>query len=179
MGGTIADEREALERELERLESLLALNANWQALRLLKTRAPVGGADRDPELVKLEKALEGNRVFQERRRIAEAIASIDGLVPAQEDDRSEAGAIPFEAALATDTEPVVSFPARQDRLAEAGTAEPNVLPLVALEPGEWTASAEDAEVEIATRARAPSGQRRLKAGSLPASLQSRLRRARQ
>ncbi|HXF54397.1 MAG TPA: hypothetical protein VNK52_09775 [Hyphomicrobiaceae bacterium] len=100
MGGTIAEEREALQAELERLESLLALNANWQALRLLKGRTSALSA-MDPETAaeqaKLESALEHNPVFRQRKLIVEALATIGALSP-------KTGLTDFDA------EPVANLP---------------------------------------------------------------------
>jgi hypothetical protein len=83
MGGTIAEQREVLQWELERLEALLALNANWQALRLLEAREPPEessrGAEFSAERAKLEAALERNPVFRQRKLIVETMVSIDAL----------------------------------------------------------------------------------------------------
>jgi hypothetical protein len=78
MGEASAEEREALVRELGRLESLLALNANWRALQELEVRGGQGldAPETEAQRAKLEAALAGNRVFQKRARVLEAMASL-------------------------------------------------------------------------------------------------------
>jgi|GEM_PF-6277883 len=116
MGGTIAEQREALQAELERLESLLALNANWQALRLLKGRTSVPSAT-DPgaamEQARLESALERNPVFRQRKLIVEALAAIGTLAP-------ETGLKGLDAEPAADL-PEVPPPAPRRIVLAAGT----------------------------------------------------------
>jgi hypothetical protein len=153
MGGTIAEQREALQRELERLEMLLALNANWQALRLLRAREPLGeasgGAEASAERAKLEAALELNPVFRQRLLIVETIASID--------------------ALSEQPNPPDGAPAP-----EATASERPALPSAPPAPGPPSAGVEDGEAPIADRKQAV-GRRPAKSRPAPASLRSRLR----
>jgi hypothetical protein len=167
MGGTIAEEREALERELERLETLLVLNADWQALRLLKARAALGGASEGAEFsterAKLEAALERSPVFRQRKLIAETIASIK----LSQQSNSPDGAPPsIEDTAAAKLELGVTA---LDRSALAPAAPAS---------GEAGASVGDGEVPIADRERA-AGRRPAKSRPAPASLRSRLRQVQQ
>lgn len=161
MDPAIAEQREALELELERVEALLALNASWQALCLLKIRSGDGVAALDPQLgaerARLEAALAGNRVFQQREVVARAIAAIDEPVP--EVQVPESG-----------EQPVVETPRHAEWLATAGPEPelPSVVPSGAL-PQLESAVASAAQASFGAGEEAPA----------PASLLSRLRRVRQ
>lgn len=165
MDPAIAEQREALELELEleleRVEALLALNASWQALCLLKIRSGDGVAALDPQLAaeraRLEAALAGNRVFQQREVVARAIAAIDG--PAPEVQVPESG-----------EEPVVETPRHAEGLA---IADPEPEP-VSVVPDGGHPEPEPA-AGIAAQASFGAGEE----APLPASLVSRLRRVRQ
>jgi hypothetical protein len=162
MDPAIAEQREALELELERVEALLALNASWQALCLLKIRSGDGVAALDPQLgaerARLEAALAGNRVFQQREAVARAIAAIDEPVP--EVLVPEPG-----------EEPVVETPLLGEDGPAIGVAEPQAVSVVPDgEPAEPQSAA-----GVAAQASFGAGDE----APLPASLVSRLRRVRQ
>ncbi len=77
MTSETGDPRQTLERERERLEGVLETNDAWRALRQLEQREaegrPVSAVDIVELRARIEGALEGNRVFLARRKIAEAI----------------------------------------------------------------------------------------------------------
>ena len=154
MDPTIAEEREALERELQRLEALLGLNASWQALCLLRVRSGDVVAALDPllsaERARLETSLAGNRIFQQRTAIARALAAFDvpaGALASEPDEQQEVG-----------RETVESLPVRGPEI-----VDPQPDPI-------------SQPVEL------PAAKAKTRAGEeapMPASLLSRLRRVRQ
>jgi hypothetical protein len=167
MDPTIAEEREALECELQRLEALLGLNASWQALCLLRVRSGDAAAASDPDLSaergRLEAALAGNRVFQQRTAVARALAAIDVQLSEVPVLRERQAADPGQTEpVSTDEGPATADPeppsahAMLEAVGEPPAPAPVVLPAVA-------------DKSPRTGEEAP----------LPASLVSRLRRVRQ
>jgi predicted flap endonuclease-1-like 5' DNA nuclease len=77
MGKRLPTQLERLQRERERLEELLMLDANWRALRQLDQRGtardPQHSADVEDRRARLTTALAGNRIFAARAKLIETI----------------------------------------------------------------------------------------------------------
>jgi hypothetical protein len=90
------DERIALlRRELARLEARLEANEEWRALRNLD-RYPEGvGSDAAMARTRLEKALESNPVYLAHVKLAEVIALLSGVAPADLEEMGEGAHAPW------------------------------------------------------------------------------------
>lgn len=86
MADTLADQLSALERERDRLEQYLALEADWRALRQLDEREaagePVEAVDGRKLRLALVRSLSANRIFAAREKIVEAIGLLNGSTSA-------------------------------------------------------------------------------------------------
>ncbi|MEQ1712557.1 MAG: hypothetical protein ABL908_14310, partial [Hyphomicrobium sp.] len=117
MTSDAGDPRQTLERERERLEGVLEANDAWRALRQLEQLEaggrPVSAVDIVELRTRIEAALEGNRVFLARRKIAEAITLLG------EPSAPAAPASPPPSPLPASSSPASSSPASaQPRLAD-------------------------------------------------------------
>lgn len=82
MADTLAEQLGVLERERDRLEQYLALDADWRALRQLDEREaagdPVEAVDGRELRWALVRALSANRIYAARAKIVEAIGLLSG-----------------------------------------------------------------------------------------------------
>lgn len=86
MAQSLSTQLESLERERQRLEELLMLDANWRALRQLEAREaagePLESVDAGRLRAGLEQSLSANRIYAARAKLIETIellsAGIDG-----------------------------------------------------------------------------------------------------
>lgn len=88
MGERLSTQLETLQRERERLEELLMLDANWRALRQLNQpkdgRDPLQAADGSDLRTSLTEALASNRIFAARAKLIETIELLSNF-PADSD----------------------------------------------------------------------------------------------
>lgn len=82
MTSEVSDPRKALERERDRLDDMLEQNDAWRALRQLDQQEaasrPGSAGDRSELRQQFEAALAGDRVYQARRKLSEAITLLAG-----------------------------------------------------------------------------------------------------
>ncbi len=88
MTSEAGDPRKALERERDRLDAVLEQNGAWRALRQLDAQnaegRPVSAAETSALREHIEAALAGDRVYQARHKLSEAITLL-GAPPAASD----------------------------------------------------------------------------------------------